>query len=95
MDEAVLKLKPMPVDDYLRSEEQSSLRREYVDGQVYAHAGATARHNRVVTNLSGHLWLAARGRTCSVYTSDMKVRISTKTVKARVQAKNLEGRNGT
>ena len=77
MGEAALKLKALSSEDYLCEEATRALKHEYVDGQVYALAGATDRHNRVVTNISGHLWLATRGRACSTYTSDMKLRVQT------------------
>ncbi len=77
MGEAALKLKALSSEDYLREEVARALKHEYVDGQVYAFAGATDRHNRVVTNVSGHLWLATRGGVCQTYTSDMKLRVQT------------------
>ena len=77
MGEAALKLKALSSEDYLCEEATRALKHEYVDGQVYGLAGATDRHNRVVTNISGHLWLATRGGACSTYTSDMKLRVQT------------------
>lgn len=75
MGEAVLKIKALAEADYLQLEANSPIKHEYVDGQLYAFIGATDRHNRVVTNLSGHLWLGTRKGPCQVYTSDMKLRI--------------------
>lgn len=47
------------VEDYLESEKYSLVRREYVDGEVYAMAGASDNHNRIsrnlITLLSAHL----------------------------------------
>jgi Uma2 family endonuclease len=77
MGEAALKLKPLSSEDYLELEAASAVKHEFVDGQVYALAGATDRHNRIVTNLTGHLWLATRRGPCRVYSSDMKLRIAT------------------
>ncbi len=80
MGEAALKLRPLSSEDYLREEMTRALKHEYVDGQVYALAGATDRHNRIVTNISGHLWTATRKGPCQTYTSDMKVRVRTDVV---------------
>ncbi len=44
---------------------------------MVALAGATDRHNRIVTNISGHLWAATRKGPCQTYTSDMKLRVQT------------------
>lgn len=77
MGEAALKLKALSAEQYLTEEQARAYKCEYVDGQVYGLAGATDRHNRVVTNLSGHLWLATRKGPSQVYTSDMKLRVQT------------------
>lgn len=60
--------------DYLEGEKQSEVRHEYVDGQVYAMAGATKRHNEIAVNISTALRVASRGSLCKVYSSDVKVR---------------------
>jgi Uma2 family endonuclease len=60
-------------DDYLRSEESSPVRHEYVGGALHAMAGASERHNQIVSNLHLQLRLAARGSGCRVFTSDMLV----------------------
>ncbi len=66
---------PLSVEEYLRTEPASPVKREYVAGRVYALAGASDRHVRLAGNLFALLWLAARGGPCRVYTSDMKVRV--------------------
>ena len=65
---------PLSVEDYLRLEEASSVRHEYVAGEVYALAGAPRRHNRIALNLATRLATAARGGSCRVYMSDVKLR---------------------
>jgi Uma2 family endonuclease len=77
MGEAALKLRALSAEAYLRLEANSSTKHEFVDGQIVALAGATDRHNRIVTNISGHLWMATRGGPCRTYTSDMKLRVQT------------------
>jgi len=63
------------VDDYLQGELLSEVRHEYVDGRVYAMAGAGERHNRIAGNAFYHLRGAARGGDCGVYMSDMRVQV--------------------
>ena len=62
--------------DYLDGEKISEIRHEYVDGQVYAMAGAHSNHNTIAMNLAvacgGHL----KGKSCRPYMSDMKVRLA-------------------
>ena len=66
---------PLSVDEYLQGELTSELRHEYIDGQVYAMAGAGERHNRIAGNAFFHLRSAARGGPCGVFMADMKVHI--------------------
>lgn len=60
--------------DYLEGEKHSEVRHEYVDGQVYAMAGTTKRHNEIAVNISTALRIASRGSLCKVYSSAVKVR---------------------
>lgn len=41
---------------------------------IYAHAGATKRHNRIAGNIYTRLSSASRGGPCRVYSSDVKPR---------------------
>ncbi len=52
------------------------MRHEYVDGFVYAQAGATKAHGRVAANLVALLHGPAAQQDCWVYASDLRVRLS-------------------
>lgn len=67
-------LKKLSETEYLALEAQSAVRHELVGGQIYAMAGASARHNRIALNLATHLNLESRGSDCQVFISDMKLR---------------------
>lgn len=67
---------PLTVDEYLGLEEASSVKHDYVGGEIYAHAGASRRHNSVAGNLFARLWAAARGGPCRVFGSDMRLRVA-------------------
>ncbi len=60
---------------YLHYEQAALTKHEYVDGQIYAMAGASENHNRLSMNLGFHLRSAARGGDCGVFINDMKLRI--------------------
>lgn len=62
-------------EDYLVSEELSPVKREYVDGQVFAMAGATDAHNVITLNVAVNLHAHLRGSACRAYVNDMKARI--------------------
>lgn len=59
--------------DYLAYELTADCRHEYLDGQIYAMAGAGERHNRIGLNIAFHLRAAARGGPCGVFVNDMKL----------------------
>ena len=66
----------MSVDEYLRTEEASPLKREYVNGFVYplhGQAGTTDAHATISGNIFTALRSLARKRGCFAYASDMRV----------------------
>jgi Uma2 family endonuclease len=67
-------LGPLTVEEFLAFENASTLKHEYVAGRVYAMAGTTARHNRIVGNIVRRLDAAADGSGCKTYFIDLKVR---------------------
>ncbi len=71
--EPVPKMSP---EEYLAFERQSKEKHEYVDGRVYAMAGATERHNLVVGNVVRELGTRLRGKRCRVYPSDMRLQVT-------------------
>lgn len=64
-------------EDYLSAEEQSPIKHEYIQGQVYAMAGANDAHVTITINLVTLLRNHIRGTGCRVYALDMKARIET------------------
>ncbi|MCS6787639.1 MAG: Uma2 family endonuclease [Thiobacillaceae bacterium] len=66
---------PTAVEDYLRLEERAGVKHEYVDGELYAMAGASARHNRIAGNAFFHFRAATRGGPCAAFIADMKLRV--------------------
>lgn len=71
-----LKIKSyLSVADYLAGERESDVRHEYVDGQVYAMAGASDRHNRIAGNIFSRLNDHLVDDECEPFISDMKVKV--------------------
>jgi len=66
---------PLTVEEYLQLEEHSPIKHEYIDGQIYAMAGASDAHVTIAGNLFALLRNHIRGTGCRIYISDMKVRI--------------------
>ncbi len=62
-------------EEYLEGEKVSEIKHEYVDGEVYAMAGASDAHVTVTGNLYMLLRNHLRGSGCRVYMADMKAQI--------------------
>jgi Uma2 family endonuclease len=63
--------------DYLAGEELSPIKHEYIDGEIYAMAGASDSHVTIAGNLFALLRNHVRGTGCRVYMADMKAYIET------------------
>lgn len=61
--------------DYLRIEDDSDIKHEFVDGQVWAMAGGTPEHARIIANISTLLNIALGDRRCDVFSSELRIRV--------------------
>lgn len=62
--------------EYLALERAAEHKSEYVNGEIYAMAGATRAHNLLAGNAFAELRARLRGRPCEVYINDMRVKVS-------------------
>lgn len=60
--------------EYLAYERDSGLKHEYFDGDIFAMAGGSRRHNALASRMSAALE-GARGPDCCAFQSDQKVRV--------------------
>ncbi|MGB0561243.1 MAG: Uma2 family endonuclease [Spirulinaceae cyanobacterium] len=60
---------------YLDAEKQSPIKHEYIDGQIYAMAGASDAHVTISSNLTALLRPHLRGTAYRLYPLDMEVKI--------------------
>ena len=60
-------------EQYLEMERAAQYKSEYLDGQIYAMAGATRRHNLIGLNIAISLGTQLRGKPCEAYSGDMRV----------------------
>lgn len=61
--------------EYLKFERVADVRSEYHKGQIFAMAGASRNHNRIVTNISTSLDIQLKHRDCNNYSSDMRINV--------------------
>jgi Uma2 family endonuclease len=62
--------------EYLVLEASSGERYEFLDGQVFAMSGGTPTHSRLTANVIFSLMGQLAGRPCTVFTADLRVRVS-------------------
>ena len=62
-------------NDYLADELERATKHEYLNGQIYAMAGASKNHQHIMMNVGGLFRQHLSGTPCVTYSSDMKVRI--------------------
>jgi len=63
------------LEEYAELEKNSEERLEYFAGNVWSMAGASRKHEKIVGNTVTALNIALRGRGCSVYPSNLKVKV--------------------
>ncbi|HVS76780.1 MAG TPA: Uma2 family endonuclease, partial [Steroidobacteraceae bacterium] len=68
-------LRLMTVEQYFELEETAALRHEYINGVLYAMAGATVAHNRITFQLATALSSRLGGGACRVFLNDLKLRL--------------------
>ena len=61
-------------EEYLTFERAAEVKHEYIDGFIYAMAGASPTHNQICFNVTGELYAQLKGSECRGFTSDQKIR---------------------
>ncbi len=69
------KFEYITIDEYLKDEETASIKREYVDGRVFAMSGANRRHNIIAGNIFTALHGFLDGTPCRPYMEAFKARV--------------------
>lgn len=65
-------------EEYLAFEETADVRHEYLDGEIFAMAGASSDHASLVGNIFVVLSPFVRGQGCRIYPQDVKAKIEGK-----------------
>lgn len=66
----------LSADEYLAIERVAAARSEFLDGEMFAMAGASREHNLLAGNCFASLHTQLAPRDCEVYMGDMRVRIT-------------------
>ena len=60
-------------EEYLSFEKDALEKHEYFKGEIFAMAGAGARHNIIFSNVFIGLGILLKGRPCRPYGSDLRI----------------------
>ncbi|MBK6607688.1 MAG: Uma2 family endonuclease [Leptospiraceae bacterium] len=61
--------------EYLELERKADFKSEYYNGEIFAMAGATLIHNKIVSNLIFLLNQFLKDKPCDVYPSDLRLQV--------------------
>jgi Uma2 family endonuclease len=72
---SVPKLRFTP-EQYLALERQAEYKSEFLDGEIFAMAGASREHNLIAGNVFASLHGQLRGRPSETYPNDMRIKVT-------------------
>jgi len=73
--EALAKESEYTPEQYLALERKAECKSEYINGRIFAMAGASRQHNQITFNIAGELRIQLKGRACIAYSNDMRVKV--------------------
>lgn len=76
-------------EEYLEGEKYSTVKHEYIKGDVYAMVSVSLAHNLITNNLNMRLYQHLRGTPYCVFVADVKVRVE-KNDAVRLESVGLE-----
>jgi len=65
-------------DEYLEAELISEVKHEYIDGSIYAMAGASRNHERIAGNIYRQFGNHLQNKPCEPFSSDIKIKVGSK-----------------
>lgn len=68
--------KHMSVQEYLTYEQETGIKHEYIDGEIFAREGRSDTHSTIALNCGGELRTHLRNKPCRAFNSDMKIKIT-------------------
>jgi len=77
--EEIMSLQPktrFAPEEYLALERKAECKSEYFNGEIFAMSGATPQHVLIVTNVVSELRGQLKSRPCTVYSTDLRLKVS-------------------
>ncbi len=60
-------------EEYLEQERQAEYKSEFYKGEIFAMAGATKEHNKIVASIVAEAYNFLRDKDCSIFPSDLRM----------------------
>lgn len=76
VEEAALQYNFYSLDEYWEIEASTENKNEYYNGHLIVMQGASINHNRITINLVGSLGNKVKGKGCTMFLSDLRLKIS-------------------
>lgn len=76
--EPALKYNYTSTEEYLEMERISKGKHELHRGTIIKMTGASLKHNKIVSNLIGTIYPVLKGKSCSIFPSDLRTKVLTK-----------------
>jgi Uma2 family endonuclease len=68
--------KILTTEQYLELERKAEFKSELINGEMYAMAGVTRKHNRIALNVASFLNNFLQDKPCRIYFADLRVQVS-------------------
>lgn len=75
---AVKYYEKMTADEYLEWERKQEYKHEFAGGEIIDMAGASAKHNLILSNIIVSVGSHLKGKDCNIYPSDLRVFVKAK-----------------
>ena len=66
----------LTADAYLALEREAEYKSEFYNGEMFAMAGASRAHVKIVGNLNSELTQKLKKRHCNAYSTDLRLRVN-------------------
>lgn len=68
----------MSPSEFLKWERTQEYKHEYINGEVFAMAGASYNHNKITSNIIVGVGSFLKGKSCDIFGSDLRISVKWK-----------------
>lgn len=60
-------------EEYLEQERKAEYKSEFYKGEIFAMAGATKKHNKIVASIVAEVYNVLKGKGCAIFSGDLRM----------------------